>query len=73
MPPLNMISADQARRRRRERDVAKWRIGPMHYMAKIHAILRSPFALATHPGIPDVAEQCIGPDILLYNATYLFK
>ena len=48
-------------------------IGPMHYMAKMHTILRSPYELVVHPGILDVVDHILGPDILLYNATYIVK
>ena len=48
-------------------------IGPVHYMAKMHTILRSPYELVVHPNILDVVEQILGPNILLYNATYIIK
>ncbi len=48
-------------------------IGPLHYRSKVHTILRSPMTLATLPAVLDIVEAMIGPDILLYNATYIVK
>lgn len=47
--------------------------GPMHYQFKIHTAMNSPFKLATLPQLLDVIEQLIGPNILLYNTTYIIK
>ena len=73
LSPVDVLSAAQARRHRRHLEDAEQRIGPLHYKAKMHTILRSPYELATHPAILDVVEQLIGADILLYNATYIVK
>lgn len=48
-------------------------IGPLHYKSKIHTIMQSPFEPATHPQLLDAVEQILGPDILLYNVTYIVK
>lgn len=45
----------------------------LHYRSKIHTILTSPLALATRPQVLDLVEALIGPDILLYNVTYIIK
>ena len=45
----------------------------LHYIDKVHTALRSPFELATHPAVLDTVEAILGPDILLYNATYIIK
>ncbi|WP_171236209.1 phytanoyl-CoA dioxygenase family protein [Ruegeria sp. HKCCA6837] len=45
----------------------------MHYKSKAHTILTSPYKLATHPLMLDLIEALIGPDILLYNVTYIIK
>ena len=52
---------------------AEARLGPLHYRDKVHTVLRSAYELAIHPTLLDVVEQCIGSDILLYNATYIVK
>jgi len=48
-------------------------IGNLHYKSKIHTLLTSPFELATLPVALDLVEQLIGPNILLYNVTYIVK
>ena len=45
----------------------------LHYYNKVHTVMRSPYELATHPGVLDVVETILGPDILLYNVTYIIK
>lgn len=52
---------------------AESEIGSLHYKSKAHTILQSPMALATLPKVLDIVEALIGPDILLYNATYIIK
>ncbi len=73
LSPIDIISAPQALRHRRIMEQAENRLGAVHYLAKMHTILRSPYELATHPAILDVVEQLIGADILLYNTTYIIK
>ncbi len=45
----------------------------LHYQSKMHTIHTSPLALATRPEVLDLVEAMIGPDILLYNCTYIIK
>lgn len=68
-----ILDADEAARHRRELEHAEQELGALHYADKIHTVLRSPFELATHPAALDVVEALIGPDILVYNATYIIK
>lgn len=49
------------------------RFGPLHYIDKVHTVMVSPFQLATNSQVLDVVEALIGPDILLYNSTYIIK
>ena len=62
---------------KRRRSIARWRlpkkIGSLHYKSKAHTILTSPLQLATDPTVLDIVESMIGPDILLYNVTYIIK
>ena len=39
----------------------------------MHTILQSSLDLATLPRILDIVEDLIGPDILIYNVTYIVK
>ena len=47
--------------------------GQLHYKAKMHTVMTSPYELATHKTVLDVVEALIGPDILLYDVTYVIK
>lgn len=68
-----ILTADEAATHRRRLEEAEATLGPLHYLDKISTLLPSPYELATHPAVLDVVERCIGPDILLYNATYIIK
>jgi ectoine hydroxylase-related dioxygenase (phytanoyl-CoA dioxygenase family) len=73
LSPVDILSADEATGHRARLDEAERHIGPLHYKAKVHTILRSPYELATHPRVLDTVEALIGPDILLHNVTYIVK
>ena len=64
-------SAAEGHRSRMERAEASF--GPLHYQAKVYTILRSPLELATHPRVLDTVSALIGPNVLLWNATYIVK
>ena len=71
--PVRFISTKSADQHRRVLENAEAKIGSLHYKAKVHKILRSPFDLATHPSVLDVVGSLIGPDIMLYNVEYIIK
>jgi len=73
LSPVRIIGADEAAGHRRHLEDAEAQIGPLHYKAKVHTILRSAWDLASHPEAVDVVESLIGPDILVYNVTYIIK
>jgi hypothetical protein len=70
---IDVIDVDEVADHRRQLERAEQQTGSMHYLAKVHTILSSAAQLASHPRILDVVEQLIGPDILIYNATYIIK
>ena len=70
---IDVIDADQAAKHRSQLEKAESQIGPLHYRSKIHTVLRSPAELACHPGVLNIVGQLIGPDILVYNVTYIIK
>ncbi len=49
------------------------KIGNLHYQAKVHTILKSPYTLASDTRVLDFVESLIGPDILIYNVEYIIK
>lgn len=70
---VDIISADAAFKHRQVLESAESKVGSLHYKPKVHTILKSPFRLATNAVLLDIVEACIGPDILLYNVTYIIK
>ncbi len=70
---IEILDIDEVADHRRQLERAEQQIGSMHYLAKVHTILSSAAKLVSHPSILDVVEQLIGPDLLIYNATYIIK
>ena len=70
---VRIIGEDEAARHRKAMEEAEARLGGVHYKSKMHTIMRSPLELLTLPHVLDIVEQMIGPDILLYNSTYIIK
>ncbi len=73
LSPVDIISAGEAAAHRARMEEAEARFGPVHYRTKMHTVLTSPFELATSLRVLDIVERLIGPDILLYNVTYIIK
>ncbi len=70
---VKLLSPEEANHHRQKLETAEADFGNMHYKSKIHTLLTSPLEIAIMPSILDIVEQIIGPDILLYNATYIIK
>ena len=70
---IEFLTEEEALHHRQKLETAETSFGNMHYKSKIHTLLTSPLELATMPSVLDVVEQLIGPDILLYNVTYIIK
>jgi ectoine hydroxylase-related dioxygenase (phytanoyl-CoA dioxygenase family) len=70
---LDILDRETAAVHRAALERAEAKAGTMHYLNKIHTVLRSPAELVSHPAVLDVVEQLIGPDILVYNSTYIIK
>lgn len=68
-----LLSQDEALSHRARLQDAEAEFGSLHYKSKAHTILTSAFELATMPSVLDVVESMIGPNILLYNTTYIIK
>lgn len=73
LSPFDVIDEAAAAGHRRALEQAEQQLGPVHYMAKMHTVMTSPAELASHAKILDLVEQLIGPDILVYNVTYIIK
>ena len=70
---IPLLNPATARKHRDLLEEAEKSQGNLHYLAKVHTIFRSPLELATLPAALDIVEQLIGPDILLFNVTYIIK
>lgn len=70
---IELLSQKEALYHRQKLESAEANFENMHYKSKIHTLLTSPLELATMPSVLDIVEQMIGPDILLYNTTYIIK
>jgi len=70
---IDVLKESEALHHRDILERAEADIGPLHYKAKVHTVMTSPYALATHPRVLDVVEALIGPDILLYDVEYIVK
>ena len=70
---IPLMSKTEALDHRKRLENAEAQFGNMHYKSKIHTLLTSPLAIATPPNVLDVVEKMIGPDVLLYNVTYIIK
>jgi ectoine hydroxylase-related dioxygenase (phytanoyl-CoA dioxygenase family) len=70
---IGVLSAEEVTTHRAQLEKVESQIGPLHYHNKVHTVLRSPYELATHPTLVDLVEKILGPDILLYNVTYIIK
>jgi len=70
---IKLLSDQDAKQHRHRLESAEAEFGNMHYKSKAHTLLTSPLELATMPGTLDIVEQMIGPDILIYNVTYIIK
>ncbi|MEM7300285.1 MAG: phytanoyl-CoA dioxygenase family protein [Pseudomonadota bacterium] len=68
-----VLTVEQAQHHRERLEWVEGVIGPAHYKSKMHTILSSPLELCTMPAVLDIVEAMIGPNILLYNATYIIK
>jgi len=70
---IDILSSASALRHRQALESAESKVGSLHYKTKVHTILRSAYELSIDPGLLDIVELCIGPDILLHNVTYIIK
>ena len=71
--PVRVLDEAGAAEHREALEAAEAQLGPLHYRDKVHTVLSSAYELCTHPTVLDAVEHFIGPDILLYNSTYIIK
>ncbi len=71
--PIGVLSRFEAAKYRAKLEAAEQALGPLHFKPSIYTLLRSAYELASHPAILDAVEAVIGPDIMLYDATFIIK
>jgi hypothetical protein len=73
LSPLTVMSGERARDYRRRLEEAEATFGPMHYVTKPHLLLRLADELAHDKVMLDAVEDIIGPDILLWDSSFIIK
>ena len=73
LAPVHIMDPAEAATHRDRLEKAEALFGDLHYEAKVYTILRSPLELATHPRVLETVTALIGPNVLLWNATYIVK
>ncbi len=73
LSPVRIIDEREADAHRRQMEQAEAEFGKLHYMSKMHTVFSNAAKLATDPRALDVVAQLIGPDILLFDVTYIVK
>ena len=71
--PIRVMSTGEALACRRALEDAERRFGPMHYVTKPHLLLGLADALVHQGALLDAVEDIIGPDILLWDCTFIIK
>ena len=71
--PVPFMSEEEAIYHRARLEKIEDQIGSLHYRSKAHTFMTSALELAILPSVLDLVEQMIGPNILLYNVTYIIK
>ena len=71
--PLDVVSEEAALQYRNELESIEQQHGALHYQYKLHTFKQFPLQLASSPHLLDAVEALIGPDILLYNTTFVIK
>lgn len=73
LAPVRVASPDEAAAWRRELEDAECKHGRLHYVSKAHLLLDFAYRLATHSSVLDTVSSIIGPDILLWDSTFIIK
>jgi ectoine hydroxylase-related dioxygenase (phytanoyl-CoA dioxygenase family) len=73
LSPVSLIGEDKAGAHRARLEEAESLFGKLHYVSKIHTVFPDAARLACDPRVLDMVEQLIGPDILLFDVTYIVK
>lgn len=70
---VSLFTAAEAAEHRAQLEKVEAQFGPQHYTSKMHTLLDFAAKAATAPQVLDVVEQILGPDIMLFDVTYIIK
>ena len=68
-----LISQEEAAAHRAKLEAVEAEHGSQHYKSKMHTLLDFAADLATSEPVLDAVEQLLGPDIMLFDVTYIIK
>lgn len=71
--PVRVMADAEAVNLRRQMEACEARRGPLHYAAKPHLVLPFVAELVRHQVLLDAVESVIGPDILLWDSSFIVK
>jgi len=71
--PIPLIDTKKAASFLELLETIEHKTGSLHYRSKIHTVLGMAYKLATNKKLLDSIEILLGPNILLYNATFVIK
>ncbi|SMF48280.1 chlorinating enzyme [Tistlia consotensis] len=71
--PVPVMARAEAAAHRARLEAAERERGPMHYRVKPHLVFTSAAEIARHPALLDAVEALLGPDILVWDSSYVIK
>lgn len=71
--PVDVLGGAEAAQHRARLESIEAKHGPMHYRVKPYLLTTSAYEIATHPILLDAVESVLGPDILLWDSSYVIK
>ena len=71
--PITVMSPPEAARFRTRVEAAEARFGALHYVVKPHLVLEVADELAHWSPMLDAVSDILGPDLLLWDATFIIK
>ncbi len=71
--PVSVLSEQEAADHRARLERIEAERGSLHYLVKPYLVFTSAAELCTHPALLDAVEAILGPDVLLWDASYVIK
>ena len=71
--PIDVFGAADAAQYRERLEAIEAEHGAMHYRVKPYLLMTSAWEIATHPALLDAVESVLGPDILLWDSSFVIK